>query len=231
MACLNMEYGAFCLFQGAEKPATEITMPNLHHLAISCSDLYGITPFHRFSFPELTSLRIVSMQHNRVHSLRTLEIMLGAAPLLTELHLDFCLSFRRVSCLPFGQPLEGSRLSDLTPRLRRLVVDYIDPGDAGVGGRIIQFLQSDWLCSGWEMLSGDRAERRHLELGVLQRSYFTSGAFCDDIIRHVEAHLRTQADHPAFLISVFKHPSREVIAVDDFEKGMMKQAWMEMLQI
>ncbi|KAF8891487.1 hypothetical protein CPB84DRAFT_1963736 [Gymnopilus junonius] len=184
MACPAMECGAFCIYQGSFDTLAEITMPNLHHFSISCSELYVPTPFHKLKMPRLRALRIVSLQHNHVYTLKVLEIMLGAGSSLTELHLDFCLSFRMHSSFSFDQPPEGSRLSDLTPHLRRFVVNYIDPGDNVVGRNIIQFLRSDWLSSGWDILpEGD--ECRRLELIVLQGSYFTSRLFCDSVMREI----------------------------------------------
>ena len=128
---------------------------------------------------------------NIVELHKLLEVM----PALEELHFDSTLSFADGHVLPFSFAPAGQTLATLVPRLRRLVIDFIDPSLNNVGANIVSFLQSAWLCKGWlvQDYCGDLA-RRQLELIVENHSLVKTPSISEKIIAEVRGYLESGGD-------------------------------------
>ncbi len=86
----------------------------------------------------------------------------------------------------------GKTLATLVPRLRRLVIDFVDPSRNNVGANIVSFLQSAWLCKGWIVQDecGDLV-RRVLELIVENHSLVKTPLISEKIIAEVKGYLES----------------------------------------
>ena len=200
--CTSLKLAAFILKtadsavglpQPAAAPVATRQVSTLRHLviAVSIPSAAISRSLDSLYFPMLTALRICSIAYPIIDFMEVHKI-LGKMPVLEELHFDSILSFADGPVLPYDFAPAGRTLSDLVPRLRLLVIDFIDPSRDNVGANIINFLQSAWLCRGWreEDVHGTLVRRR-LEFVVDNDSLEETEPIPHEIIAEVKAYLES----------------------------------------
>lgn len=238
--CTHLRLGALILatpipLSGIASVATAVqnvaVVPELRHLVVASSAKpVGLT-FSGLSFPALVALRISSAAFP-LHSLAQVCALLSAAPVLEELHFSNSLSFSDGDYIDFdrGDAMGANRLSKLAPRLRFLVVDFIDPSRLNVGKNIIRFLQSSWLSAGWSLpatINGSRSLRQ-LIFVVENGSLTESEPIPDEIIGEVQTFLGTDWYNPnaPFVVSVQgAYSFEERYIFDVFDENLPSLGW------
>lgn len=166
---------------------------SLRHLVIAVSNGTSVISraFDSLHFPALTALRVCSVAYP-LTDIVVVHQVLGTMPTLEELHFDNTLSFADSYVLPFRSSPAGRTLGMLVPRLRHLVIDFVDPSRENVGANIVSFLQSAWICKGWpERDAREDPVLRHLEFVIENDSLVEIQPVPDEIVAEVTGYLET----------------------------------------
>ncbi|KJA16820.1 hypothetical protein HYPSUDRAFT_58002 [Hypholoma sublateritium FD-334 SS-4] len=163
----------------------------LRHLVIAVSNATSVISraFDSIHLPALTALRLCSVAYP-LTDIVEVHRLLGTMPALEELHFDATLSFADSYVLPFRSAPAGQTLGTLVPRLRHLIIDFVDPSRENAGTNIVSFLQSAWLCKGWpERYEREGPVRRRLEFVIENDSLVESEPVPEEIVAEVKAYL------------------------------------------